>query len=540
MATPEQNKTDPYTANPNQHVYDAPHQKDFVTEVLKIYFAEKVPKFKWEAKDMSHTAKGGERIAAVKKKYEKKGRKNIQADPDHNKPLKKNDQVKITWDEQVEDGFEYKEISSTSAKKKIFVIAKCTGEKGKLTIDIHENKQQEAELVYDDPVKFLDGETEQTKIEFTLNGTTTYEKEITLRPKSDDDLKKLAESFDKRKSGVAFLYLKAEVSGTSDTVKFPDETHEFLNKDGDRLQVRFCDCGIKYRADVKCGKYGSAYGPVYWGEVPLKDFTKWDDLVKNNTVSADEKTILIAMSENEGKMDAVQSYDSEILTAGAMQKTINPDGYGELPIQIWEFKSKFPEKYNCYLKSCGWEIEQIAIEKKNKKNIVISTSYKYQAKYNNETGKTLKDKIRDGFNSTNNKKSVKSEPVEPIIKLMKDVDYQTKQIEDFVKRLNSSIAKKPTGYSSNKISDFVKSNLGKATVLDHDVNRPGHVSDCFGEALDTFFGKHPKLSKDPSTWAADATTYEKEILEIYGPLRGTGDYTMTSAESRYTSLKSKL
>ncbi|WP_205529463.1 hypothetical protein [Taibaiella koreensis] len=543
METTEQPKTTPktdrYTANPNQHVYDQAHQTDFVTEVLEIYFAEKVPKYKWEPKEDVYTVKSGGKVADVKKKYEGKNRRNIQADPDHENPLKKDDQIKVTWDEQVEDGFDYKKIKKTSAKKKIFLIARCTGEKGKLTINLNENKLTETEQIYDSPLKFLDGDTEQTKVEFTLDGSMTYAKEIALRPKSDEDLKKLAEQFDKRKDPVAYIYAKAEVSGTGDTVKYPDETQEFLNKDGDRLEVRFCDCGIKYRNDVECTRWSGHYGPVYWGEMPLDGFAKWDELVKNNTVTETEKTILIAMSENEGKMDAVQSYDSEILTAGAMQKTINPEGYGELPVQLWEFKSKFPDKYDCYLKSCGWEIEEEAVEKKNKQGEVISTTYKYKAKYNDLTGSALKDKIREGFDASQFKKKVKSEPVEPIIKLMKDVDFQTKQIEDFVKRLNSALAKTPTGYSGS-ISTFVSSNLGKATVLDHDVNRPGHVKDCFGEALNTFFGKHPKLSKSPADWGADAAGYETEILEIYGPLRGEGSYTMTDASGRYAKLKSKL
>ncbi|WP_278010011.1 hypothetical protein [Flavobacterium gyeonganense] len=77
---------------------------------------------------------------------------------------------------------------------------------------------------------------------------------------------------------------------------------------------------------------------------------------------------------------------------------------------------------------------------------------------------------------------------------MKDSDYQIIQIKDFIKRLNSSLDKKPAGYSL-KISAFISSNLGKALVLDNDVNRPGQVDDCFGEALDSFFKKIQRFQK---------------------------------------------
>ncbi|OOV19202.1 hypothetical protein [Flavobacterium sp. LM4] len=168
-------------------------------------------------------------------------------------------------------------------------------------------------------------------------------------------------------------------------------------------------------------------------------------MIRNSSVTPDEKAILIAMSENEGKLDSIQSYDSEILTAGAMQKTINPDGYGELPIQFWEFKKTYPDKYILYLENCNWKVVEEKKEKKDKKGNVISTSYKYEATYKDLSGKELKDKIREGFQKSRFKTKVNCEPIEPIISLMKDNDFQTIQIKDFIKRLNSSLEKK-TGW----------------------------------------------------------------------------------------------
>ncbi|MDO6676597.1 hypothetical protein Q4517_13695 [Tenacibaculum sp. 1_MG-2023] len=42
-----------------------------------------------------------------------------------------------------------------------------------------------------------------------------------------------------------------------------------------------------------------------------------------------DNDIIIAVTKNEGKLDSVQSYDSEILSASAIQKTINIKGEGE-------------------------------------------------------------------------------------------------------------------------------------------------------------------------------------------------------------------
>ena len=546
MAETIEQTNETYTASPNQIVYDQVHEMDYQVEVITVYFAEQKPKMIWEAKTDAYKVQRGGTPINVKNRYEAENRRNIVADLADDVQLTAGQIVNVSWEEQVQeknsDGslkFEYIKLDKAKIKDKVFVVANCNGTNGKLTLEINENKLENEELVYENPIKFLIGEDEKTKIEFALNNTFIYAQEITLRPKSDEDLKSLVEKFEKREKKNAFLYFKANVTDTEDEIVYPDESQEFLNKDKEQFEIKYCSCGEKYKDSIECTRYNSKYGPVYWGELPLKDYAHWDDLITNNTVTEAEKSILIAMSENEGKIDAVQSYDSEILTAGAMQKTINSAGYGELPIQIWEFKIDFPDKYKCYLEGCKWEILEEKTEHKNSSGVVTSTTYKYKAKYDNLEGKALKDRIREGFEESKFRKKVVCAPIEPIINLMKDDDYQIKQIKDFIKRLNSALDKTPTGYSY-KISSYLNSNLGRATVLDNDVNRPGQVANCFGDALDSFFTINSSLSKNPADWGENFSTYESAILEIYGPLRGTGSYTMTNASTRYNDLKSKL
>ncbi|MCI3939176.1 hypothetical protein MQX03_18540 [Chryseobacterium aahli] len=251
---------DEYSVNPNQKVYDMPHQLDHEVNVVKIYFAEQKPKMKWENKEEPYTVQSvnGATAKAIKDKKEgdlkklKKEIKNIQVldSADDTKvlsditKLKKAESVKIKWEENVRQkdaegkpAFEYSQINKISIKKKVWVVANCEGTTGKLTIQINENKLENEDQIYENPIKFLIGQEEKDKIEFQIKGLITYSKEITLRPKSEDDLKKLIEKFDKRKDKNAFLYFKAEVTETQDEVKFPDDTHEFLNKDGERLEI---------------------------------------------------------------------------------------------------------------------------------------------------------------------------------------------------------------------------------------------------------------------------------------------------------------
>lgn len=244
----ETQEKDSYTADPRQKTYDWPHQVDHEVNVVKIYFAKQVPKMIWEKKEETYPVKSGGLVSDVKKKYEKKGRRNIQADQEDSVQLKAKESVKITWEEEVQemkDGkpvFEYEKIDKAVIKKKVWVVAECLGFSGKLSVEIHENKLKNPENVYDNPVKFLDGDTEKSKLEFPVNGTLVYAKEITLRPKSDQDVKKLIEKFVKREDINAFLYFKAEVKETQDTVIFPDETHEFLNKEGQQFEIAGTPC----------------------------------------------------------------------------------------------------------------------------------------------------------------------------------------------------------------------------------------------------------------------------------------------------------
>lgn len=300
-------------------------------------------------------------------------------------------------------------------------------------------------------------------------------------------------------------------------------------------------CGIQYRGQLLCDKHGDNYGPVFNGTLKMDNYSHFSTLEQAQRITSDERRIIIAMSENEGNLDAVQSYDSEIVSIGAMQKTVNRAGYGEFPIQLWEFSVRHPEKYKSLLENCGWSVEEINIYKKNRLGELVVAGNKYRVCYQGITGKELKKKIRQGFSKQTVGKKIVCIPLEPLIGFAADVDFQAQQIEDFILRLNQSIQKKPIGYGY-KIAEFLKSNLGRATVLDQDINRPAQVQRCFGKALDLFFKKNDSISKNPNEWGDAHQQYEKELLEIYGPLRNDkqNKFTMTDAKNRYLRLKKKL
>jgi hypothetical protein len=184
MADTEQEVAPSYTASPNQIVYDTPHVVDHEVNVLDIYFSEKIEKLKWENKSEVYTVRNRGRMVNVRNRYIAPNRRNIQTTPNHNNRLNRGDQITVTWEESNPDGFEYKKINKIGLGKKLFVIASCTGAGGKLEIELHENLQEETEAIYENPIKFLIGQDEKTKIEFTITPDKfQYEQEITFRNK---------------------------------------------------------------------------------------------------------------------------------------------------------------------------------------------------------------------------------------------------------------------------------------------------------------------------------------------------------------------
>ncbi|MFC5698812.1 hypothetical protein ACFPU0_25135 [Pseudomonas sp. GCM10022186] len=225
---------------------------------------------------------------------------------------------------------------------------------------------------------------------------------------------------------------------------------------------------------------------------------------------------MIAMSPNEGNLDSIQSYDSEILTAGAMQKTINPQGQGEFYEQILRFRNRHPARYSELFEECGWSVDGGEIS------------------YKGLTKSALKKEIRKDFTSTSAPGKKESAILAPVLNTIRCSEYIELQVMDFIKRLRLATSITPSGHAY-QIKQYVRSNLGLALVLDHHINRPGFVARDFGAALQRFFNANPNTPTNPQNWGVNHQSYEDRILEDYGATR-----QMTDATGRYQALRSRL
>jgi hypothetical protein len=280
-----------------------------------------------------------------------------------------------------------------------------------------------------------------------------------------------------------------------------------------------CRCGTCLGDIFSSWRYNDRRGPGYTGSKSLASFAGWDPLINEGKATTDEQKIMVAMSANEGNLDAVQSYDSEVLTAGAMQKTINPQGYGELPTQVAKFKQRHPELYQSLFVACGWEIR--------------SGQRGARMYYRNKTAQELKALLRQGF-EVKLREKMASEPLASVVNAISSREYQTLQVLDFIERLEQVKNIVPSGYQ-HRIGAYLTANLSRAVALDHHINRPAYVARDFAKALDSFFVRNPHASTNPVEWAGERAAYERSLLEIYGPGR-----VMTESLQRYNKLKQKL
>lgn len=276
------------------------------------------------------------------------------------------------------------------------------------------------------------------------------------------------------------------------------------------------DCDTPFYA-----KYGSAGGPKYKDchDHTLRSYTGWDDLIRSKVKTLSEKNVLVAMSANEGDLDSVQAYDSEIVTLGAMQKTVNSQGMGELPIQLREFRDD-PATARVFMRELGdkgYSIGHNVIGKNkdgtpqfDKVDVLYFTDPKKKGAVP-ITGPAL-----DRFIQTHADR--RSDTLGPFRALGRTPEFQKKQVLDFNNRLVNATSKVPTGYK-HEIGDYLTSEQGGALVLDQDVNRPGYVSADFGRALNKFYASHPHASQDPGSWGTDRAKFEQIIMKEYSAER---------------------
>ena len=212
--------------------------------------------------------------------------------------------------------------------------------------------------------------------------------------------------------------------------------------------------------------------------------------------------VMIAVSENEGNLDAINTWDNSFLTFGMFQWTAGAgNDKGELAALLKKIKTADPDLFFTYYGQYGLDIINV-----NDVNGFFTLN-----------GKRLSTPVA--------KEQLRSyEWVFYFWKSGQDQLVKSIQIQHALSRLSRFYKNNNVKANGHFISDLVTSEYGVGLLLDNHVNRPAYVKPCIEKAM------NQANLPDPKNWG---TAEERKLIKAYLQIRETyGKYPMTDADKR--------
>lgn len=235
-----------------------------------------------------------------------------------------------------------------------------------------------------------------------------------------------------------------------------------------------------------------------------------ESFIKNATnltevnLTPSEINVMLATSENEGNLDAVNTWDNQFMSFGMFQWTAGGvDAAGELAALLNRIKQTFPDDFEHYWGRFGLDVVDVG--------------------------------DRTGWLSLDGQ-ILKSEPQKSALRdhlwayrfAQAGADEQVKagEVAHAVGRLGQFYFTRTSKLHGYQLSELVTSEFGVALLLDNHVNRPGYVYDCVATAI-------TNCQMQPSDLAQGSENDERNVIEAYLDVRQTfGQRPMTDAEQR--------
>ncbi|MGH9930464.1 MAG: hypothetical protein ACREA9_14730, partial [Pyrinomonadaceae bacterium] len=243
------------------------------------------------------------------------------------------------------------------------------------------------------------------------------------------------------------------------------------------------------------------------GETSIGDFVGANKAAFSS-LPASRLRVMSAVSVNEGKLEAINTWDNAFLTFGAFQWTVGSgNDPGELPAMINQLKQANATVFNQLFGQFGLDIASV-----NSRPGQTPTGF---FSLNGAAIKTAADKSKlrtldwaFRFFSAGHDNTMRQV----------EVEYAASRIDLFYRDASHKIR-------NQFIADFVSSEFGVALILDEHVNRPGFVPGTLAGAVKQFIASTGK--DNPATWNDQD---EASLLNIYIQLRNKT--TMTDSNNR--------
>lgn len=249
------------------------------------------------------------------------------------------------------------------------------------------------------------------------------------------------------------------------------------------------------------------------GNTSIADFVRANPVAFPN-LSASRLRVMSAVSVNEGKLEAINTFDNAFLTFGCFQWTVGTgSGAGELPAMVNRLKQADPSAFNQLLGQFGLDVATVSNPPGQTptgffslNGAVIKTPADKQSKL-----RTLEMAFR--FFRAGQDDAMRQV----------EIEYAASRIDLFYREPNHKIR-------NLFIADFVSSEFGVALLLDEHVNRPGHVPGTLAGAVNQFITATGK--DDPTTWTDQD---EATVLNIY--IQRRNNTNMTDSNDRANRIR---
>ncbi len=259
---------------------------------------------------------------------------------------------------------------------------------------------------------------------------------------------------------------------------------------------------------------------TYGTQKPLSFVESHGTELRSRGVTQSEINVIMAVAENEGNLDAINTWDSAFLSFGLFQWTGGQRSErGELPAFLARVKAEEPDLFDEYCGQHGLDITDIRpTDWQTSKTGPITARFVLR-------GQTIR--------SPHDKAQLRQGPWAFYFwRAGQDPAVQAMEVRHALSRLEQFYDTDSYTAQGHRISKLVTSEYGVGLLLDNHVNRPSYVRRCLERALDrTALG-------DPSGWG---TEEERRLIDAYLDIRVTyGSSPMTDAPKRARVTKKYL
>jgi hypothetical protein len=229
-----------------------------------------------------------------------------------------------------------------------------------------------------------------------------------------------------------------------------------------------------------------------------------------NGISPSRLRVMQAVSANEGKLEAINTWDNAILTFGCFQWTVGVGaGAGELPAMLDRLKQKNATVFQKYFGQFGLDtVIPNAPADTLPTGLLSLNGTTLRTPQQKEQLRTLDWAYRFWLSG-------------------QDDTVRQAEIEHAMSRVDLFYRCPRCLINTRFVGDYVSSEYGIALLLDQHVNRPGHVPGTLSRAVTTLVGQ---LGADsPQGWQ---NTQEQRLLDLYLANRALTSMTDSNARAQ--------